>query len=287
MRRTFISTPVFAFAILSAIGCSSSSPASDPSGTGTGTKTEDTDGGSGAPTTKQRFVAEAAAEDSADWDGSPIRVESAGVAFAMSGGIRIVAVPGSTRVKAKARLLAMAFEKADADASLDDARESFVIERRDGAIVVVCDHGGTHGWSSSQESGCEHIEVAVPAGTASMPLDMTVSNGNGELTLELAGATIARLDGRSKNGAVNAALSATKGGRITLLAEGGDDVTAKLPADWAADEVILEGGEIANAFEDVEAGPGAGGRGAPGTGLALLKLTSEEFAGLAGKLTLH
>ena len=286
MRHAFISTSLFAFAILTAIGCSSSSPAPDPSGTGTGTKAENADGGPDAPTMKQRFVAEVAAEDSADWDGSSIRVESAGVSIALKGGIRIVAVPGSTRVKAKARLLAMAVEKADADASLDDVRESFVIERRDGAIVVACDHGGTQGSSPSQESGCEHIEVAVPAGSTSMPLDVTVSSGNGALDLDLAEATIARLEGRS-NGDVNATLPATKGAHITLLAENGDDIAAKLPADWAADEVILEAGEIDNAFADVKAGPAAGGRGAPGTGLALLKLTSKEFAGSAGKLTLR
>ena len=132
----------------------------------------------------------------------------------------------------------------------------------------------------------EKIDVVVPAGTSSRPLDVTISSGNGQLDLDLTAATIVRIEARS-HGATIAALPATKGGRVTVVAPQGDDITAKLPATWAADEVILEADDIDNAFSDVKNGSGAGGRGAAGTGLALLKLRSEEFAGTSGTITLH
>ena len=76
---------------------------------------------------------------------------------------------------------------------------------------------------------------------------------------------------------------------ILFVAEKADDITVTMPASWAADEVILQADadKIQNAFSDAKLGAGAGGRGEPGTGLASLKLTSKEFAGSTGTITLR
>ena len=66
----------------------------------------------------------------------------------------------------------------------------------------------------------------------------------------------------------------------------------KLPADFAADEIILQADEDKielGPFTDIKNGAGAGGRGTAGAGLASLKITSKKFAdtGSTGKITLR
>jgi hypothetical protein len=88
---------------------------------------------------------------------------------------------------------------------------------------------------------------------------------------------------------IDADLPATKGGTIELVAEQ-DDITATLPSDFAADEVILSADAASidtGPFSDIKNGSGAGGRGTAGTGLKLLHLTAKEFAGSTGKITLQ
>ena len=80
------------------------------------------------------------------------------------------------------------------------------------------------------------------------------------------------------------------GANISLVGEQGDDISVKLPSDFAADEVILQADAdkiTLGPFTDIKEGAGAGGRGQAGSGLASLKLTSKEFAGSTGEITLR
>ena len=103
-------------------------------------------------------------------------------------------------------------------------------------------------------------------------------------------AVVSNIGANSNGGDTNADLPATKGANISLVSEKADDIAAKLPAEFAADEVILQADadKIAlGPFTDIKEGAGAGGRGTAGTGLASLKLTSKEFAGSTGQITLR
>lgn len=242
--------------------------------------------------TKTRFVeTNVVREDTADWDGSPIEIKIQGVGVSLNGGVSVTADPNATKVKATARMLAMAFadEKENADLSIAEAQNTFTLTNSGSGINVSCGHGSSHGSSNGGESGCELVEIVVPAGSAEKKLDLKVLSGNGTLTLQLSGATLSNLGTNSNGGLTNADLPATQGATISLVSES-DDIAAKLPADFAADEIILQADadkiEL-GPFTDIKNGAGAGGRGTAGTGLASLKITAKEFAGSTGTITLR
>lgn len=243
--------------------------------------------------TKQRFVLDSGDStqkaDTQDWNGEPIDIQIQGVGISVNGGVKVIADASATKVTASARFLAMAFEKPDADASIAEVASSFVLSRDNGTIKVVCDHGQTHGSSDSGSSGCEYVEVHVPTGGAGQLLSVNTLSGNGTLTLQLSTAVISSITGNSNGGEIVADLPATEGGTISLVSEK-DDITANLPSNFAADEVILAADPASidlGPFTDIKNGNGAGGRGTAGTGLKLLHLTSKEFAGSTGKITLQ
>jgi hypothetical protein len=230
-------------------------------------------------------------EDSADWAGEPIEVNVQGVGISVNGGVRVTADPSAKRVKATARMLAMAFEgeKSNADLSLSEAKATFTVSRSGSGVSVACGHGGSHGSSSAGESGCELVEIVVPAGSTANPVSLTIASGSGTLTLALSGATIKTISATTSGADTSADLPATKGGSISLVSESGD-IEARLPASFAADEVVLQADATSIAlgpFTDIKNGVGQGGRGQKGTGLASLRITAEEFAGSTGKITLR
>jgi hypothetical protein len=230
--------------------------------------------------------------DTADWDGKqPIKISSQGVGTSINGGVFVTADPNATKVSAVARFLAMANDddKASADQSILDAKGTYTIDSSPGGITVSCGHGQTHGSSNSGESGCERLDVTIPAGAVGKPLVLTVLSGNGELDLELANATIQNVGSNASSGNTTAKLPDTKGANVSLVSvQAGDiDVTMN-PASWAADEVNAQAdADKLSLPGDVKNGAGAGGRGTAGTGLASLKLTSQSFAGSTGKITIH
>jgi hypothetical protein len=222
--------------------------------------------------------------DTVDWDGTkPIEIEIKGVGVSVNGGVTVTSDPAAKRVTANARVIAMTFpeEKADADLSISEALDTFKIDSSGSVIRVECGHGTTHRNSNGGESGCELVNITVPAGDAQKPLAIKVLSGSGTQTLQLSNATISKVETNSNGADINADLPATKGGIISLVAES-DDIAVKLPSSFAADEVILQADkiELAKGFEDIKSGAG---RGTPGTGLASLKLTAKEF----GKITLQ
>ena len=242
--------------------------------------------------TKTRFAeTNVVREDTTEWNGQAISIDIDGVGVSINGGVSVIADPSATKVRATARMLAMAFseEKENADLSIAEAKNTFTLTSDGTKITVACRHGGSHGSSNAGESGCEKVDVVIPAGDATRPLDLKVLSGNGELTLQLANATLKNL-GTNAQGLTNADLPATQGATISLVGEEGDDLAVKLPSSFSADEIILQADADKidlGPFTDIKNGQGAGGRGQAGTGLASLKLTSKEFAGSTGKISLR
>jgi hypothetical protein len=240
-------------------------------------------------TTKTRFTEpNVVKEDTVDWNGEPISINIQGVGVSINGGVQVTADPNAKRVTATARFLAEAFEKADADASIVEAKNTFTVGTSGGTTTVACGHGGSHGGSNGGESGCELIVITIPTGSADKPLDLTVLGGNGPMTLQLSAAVIKNVAGNN-GGDITAQVPATKGAGIGLVAPKADDIVVTMPPNWAADEVILQADadKIHNGFPDAKLGQGAGGRPPNGTGLASIKLTSTPFAGSSGEVTLR
>lgn len=245
--------------------------------------------------TKTRYTVENfTVTDTQDWNGEKINIKIEGVGAAVNGGVNVTTDPNTTKITANARLLAMAFSdhKADADLSLADVKTGFVFTRDANNINLTCPHGGQHGDSDSGASGCEKVNIVIPAGDANRKLTVEVLSGNGGLVLQMFNATIGTITANS-NGAdssINADLPATQGGSISLVSNEGDDVTANLPANFAADriELVADQGKVGvGPFTDITAFDGSIGRGTAGTGLASLKLTSKSFAGSTGQVDLQ
>ncbi|MFO0735921.1 MAG: hypothetical protein U0270_08575 [Labilithrix sp.] len=246
--------------------------------------------------TKTRYTeANYVVSDSQDWNGEAIDIRIEGVGAAVNGGVKVTSDPLTTKINANARLLAMAFSdhKSDADLSIADIKNGFKITHPDAnTISLVCPHGGSHGDSNSGESGCELINIVVPAGTAEKPLKIKVLSGNGGMTLQLSNAYLGSLDANSAgaDSSINSDLPATQGGTISLVSNEGDDVTANLPASFAADriELVADADKVVlGSFTDITKFDGTTGRGTAGTGLASLKLVSKSFAGSSGQVNLQ
>jgi hypothetical protein len=243
--------------------------------------------------TKNRFVEpNVVQEDTEEWTGQPIKIDIQGVGVSINGGVNVTAVQGLTKVKATSRMLAMAFseEKPNADQSILDAKATFKITNSASGITVACGHGGSHGSSNAGESGCELVEIQVPAGDGTTPLDVTVLSGNGTVNIQLSNAVLKNVGVNSNGGDISAEIAATQGANVSFVSEKSDDIAVGLPSDFAADEIVLQADADQinlGPFTDAKNGAGAGGRGTAGTGLASLKVTSKEFAGSTGSITLR
>jgi hypothetical protein len=239
--------------------------------------------------TKTRYVEEnVTREAEADWAGEDIVIKDDAVGISVNGGLTIVADPGATKVTATSRMLAMAFseDKALADQSIAEAKDTFKISTSNGVTTVECHHGGSHGSSDSGSSGCELLEVHVPAGSATQPLNLNGQSGNGTLKVSASGAFLGTLQVTSNGGDVDVTADANQGSTITASSEKADDVTLHVPADFAADSITLNADAQSidtSAFADVKSGSG---RGTAGEGAKAITLTSREFAGSTGKVIL-
>jgi hypothetical protein len=238
--------------------------------------------------TKNRVIEENVQATAVPWNGEDIVINADGVGVSVNGGLDVVA-DSVSEVSASARILAMAFsnEKANADLSIAEAKATFKITSSGGVITVACGHGGSHGSSNSGESGCEKMVVKVPAGTATQKLKIKALSGNGSVNLDFSNATITSLEANGQ-GDIDARIPATAGATVSIVAEKADDIIGRLPSDFAADDIqlVADAESIQNDFTDAKLGQGAGGRGTAGSGLASLKLSSKEFAGSTGKVTL-
>ena len=244
--------------------------------------------------TKNRFVpaADVTKADTADWAGQAIEINIAGVGIALNGGVTVISDPSATKVSATSRMLAMALaeEQDNAELSINEAESTFTVSSTADTVSVNCGHGGTHGSSDAGSSGCELVTITVPAGDATHPLKLTqVLSGNGTIKLQLSNAYLTNLGTNASGGDTIADLPDTVGGSISLVAEKSDNISATFATGFSADDVILQADADKidlGPFSDLKNGAGAGGVGTKGAGLASLKITSKDFAGSTGTITL-
>lgn len=214
---------------------------------------------------RSRFV-EDGVQKSADavWSAERIEIDNTGVT---AGGGLGVSAPGTDRVVATARMLAVAdsADKPSADKAILAATGSFVVATASGVTTVRCGHGMSFGSATEAESGCDALEVAVPAGAADKLLNVVARSGNGKVGVSLVLPALAGLEIRGSNGSIDVATSVRQGAILTIASETGDVVTLRLPRDFATDALVLEAPVVdTTAFPDVQAGKGRGevGRGA-------------------------
>ncbi len=213
---------------------------------------------------KTRFVSDQKPVRELAYAGQVIEVLNDGVNPGTGAGIIINGSPGATKVTATATIVAWAdgAEVENAKASQQEVAASFTIAEVGGKIVVRCGHATKdRGTANVGSSGCEGLTVTVPAGDAAKPVSVVAKNGNsdiqvagitGNLTVEAQGA-----------GDVVAAVTPTRGSVIAVSAE--FDVTLKLPANFAADKVVLQAGDPksidTSAFPGLKSGEGFGAAG--------------------------
>jgi hypothetical protein len=210
---------------------------------------------------------------SADWNGEPIAIHDDSVDFVPgASGVRVVADSTATKVTAVAAFTAKADDGHDADArlSIGDAKTTFKID----GFAVSCVHGLSHGTSLSTSSGCRSLTVTVPAGDARKPLDLSVLDVNGGITLSgtpLVSRLVVQENGL---GRMDIRVSPQPGATVTVRS--GFDVVVALPAGFAADVVTLSGGQGTSAI-DTSAFPGlmsGVGFGQKGAGAATLDVVT-------------
>lgn len=221
-----------------------------------------------------------------DWAGEPIEVQAAGVQVSVNGGAAIKGVANLTKITVKARVLAMAddTDQASAQLSLAEAAKTLSITKSNGKFVISCGHGQAHGTSTADTSGCEQLDIQIPAGTAAQPISLKTSLGNGTLTVNDVTVKDAQL--LSSND-VSASLSFVKSATIVVSSDSGD-ATLSIPANSSADSVTLLGDatKSTSAFDAVKVNAAPAGIGTAGEGATSIKVESKEFAGSPGVATL-
>lgn len=214
---------------------------------------------------RSRFVEDGVTKQAAgaEWDGQSVEIENAGVT--PTGGLQLV-VAGA-RVSATARMLAIADteDKANADRAIEAAKASYEVVTNGAVTTARCGHGTPFGSAAAQDSGCDALDVSLPAGTAEKLLMVKARSGTGLVVASLGEAMLGLLDLSGSHGTIEVTVAARAGAIISVVSETGDDVLLRLPADFAADAVVLEAPPDridTAAFPDLQAGK----RGEPGRG---------------------
>ena len=219
------------------------------------------------------------------WSGQAIRIENNGVnPLRGTGGVEVVFDPNATHVTASAVFSAQArkAEQENAESSIRDAIETFVVNQTNDGITVECRNGRAYGTSDVASSGCQRLTVTVPAGaSADAPLSLAIGSGMGDVTFSGAVPVVSRLEVNSSGlGDINVSATPTVGGEVLVL--GRNRVSVGLPSTLAADEVHL----VVNTQDPEEAQrriivtdfPGlvhGSPYGEAGTGLRALKVESQ------------
>jgi hypothetical protein len=216
---------------------------------------------------RSRFVEDGVTKATeADWDGQSIEIQNAGVT--LTGGLQLLA-GATSRVSATARMLAIADteDKASADQAIIAAKETFQVVT-DGAVTSArCGNGPMVESVAPADSGCDALDVSLPVGTDAKPLMVAARSAIGLVVVSLADAVLGALDLEGSQGAIDVKVPSRAGAVITVVSKTGDVVMLNLPADFAADVVVLEAPPEqidTTAFPDLVNGKGRGeaGRGA-------------------------
>jgi len=222
----------------------------------------------------------------AGWDGERIEIDNLGVT---AGGGLALSATDTDRVVATARMLAVAdtTDKSHADQTIVAATQSFVISTTAGVTSVQCGHGTTNGSAAAEDSGCDALDVAVPAGTLDKRLAVAARSGNGKVGVVFDGAQLAELTLQASHGTIDVKTATTQGSVITIVSDTGDDITLRLPADFQADAILLDAPADkidTSAFADVvHTGKG---RGQLGLGARLISVRSSAPGGATGHIVL-
>lgn len=221
----------------------------------------------------------------AAWTGERIEIDNLGVT---AGGGLAVSATDTDRVVATARMLAVAdtTDKSNADLAVVAATQSFVISTTAGVTSVRCGHGTPFGSVAAADSGCDALDVSVPAGKPDKRIAVAARSGNGKVSVAFDGAQLAELTVSASNGTIDAKTATTQGASITIVSETGDDVTLRLPADFQADAIALDAPADkidTSAFPDLQPGKG---RGQVGLGAKLISVRTVAPGGASGRIVL-
>lgn len=215
-----------------------------------------------------------------DWNGEPIEVQAAGVQVSVNGGANIKGVAGLTKITVKARILAMAddTDQASAQLSLAEAAKTLkVTKSAGGKFVIECGHGQSHGTSTSDTSGCELLDIQIPAGDAAKPVSITTALGNGDLSVTGITVQDAQING---DGNTEASLSFVQGATINVVSASGNASLA-IPSGSSADAVTVSGdaAKSSSDFAEVKVNAAAVSIGTVGQGAKSINVESKSFAG--------
>jgi hypothetical protein len=221
----------------------------------------------------------------AAWNGERIEVDNAGVT---AGGGLALSATATDRVVATARMLSVAdtTDKSNADLAIMAATQTFLITTTAGVTSVRCGHGSQNGSATAEESGCDALDVSVPAGTMDKRIAVAARSGNGKVGVAFDGAQLAELTLHASHGTIDVKTATTQGATITIVSETGDDITLRLPGDFQADLILLQAdaGKIdTSAFADLQAGKG---RGQVGLGAKLISVRSGAPGVPSGRIVL-
>ncbi|HSN96965.1 MAG TPA: hypothetical protein VLS89_01665, partial [Candidatus Nanopelagicales bacterium] len=113
------------------------------------------------------------------WQGEPIAVHNA------MGGVHVIGVEGQTHIAITATFLAGANSQEEAQPAYEDVAENMQIELVGGVWQVRCTQASQrHGDVYPSTTGCESMNVYVPAGAVYQPIDLTVSTDFGGASAE-------------------------------------------------------------------------------------------------------
>jgi hypothetical protein len=225
-----------------------------------------------------------------DWAGEPITIQNGGInPLSGTGGVEVKISATATKITAEAVFAAHADDdkESEADESIQEAIASLTIDESNG-FKISCGHGAAHGTSSVAGSGCKILRVTIPAGSVTMPLDLSVGNGAGSIRVGLADAgdvpTVKRLSvNNSGLGDVDVRTQTVAGASLALTGEGA--VQIALPTAFSATSVTFAVDEtdpdkararlVAGAFPGIVSGSPYPTAGATADAVASLSMTSK------------
>jgi hypothetical protein len=219
---------------------------------------------------QKKFTRDTSKTAATAWSGQRITV------YNVNGDLTVDTVAGDV-IRADATLVAYADDdahQADADASLAETETSFTIdEPAGGPITITCGRAGTHGTSGSAVSGCA-LHLYIPQGSSVMPVDLIETANNGSA---VANGIIGSAIVHSGTGSVSLGVTPTLGAAVEASTDVGA-ATLALPSTWAADQVLIDLGQLTSDFPDVTTATTSRGTAGTGAHSAVLKSGNGDLA---------
>lgn len=161
-----------------------------------------------------------------------------GITFVSNGGVTVKTDANITKVSVSARVVGIGYgAEAEKDAASDAngrVAESVKVEKEGDTWVVSCGQAE----NGDVDSGCEYLDVRVPAGSADAPTQLSVDSAVGGVEIRIGDA--ASIDAVAGLGKIYVEANPVQGAEIKLVSDG-DEVELKVPAGLNADAVQLIG----------------------------------------------